>query len=105
MKDYLKVVLLTMMITMVILIKFDTHAQKQAVHTQFSALNTRSQMYTPEQGSILLTRGESSHGINKLTNGYYSVLILKFWPDPDAPIGSYYTSVEDTKPVQKKGDL
>jgi hypothetical protein len=88
---------------------FDTWAEDE-VETkyqkpEFNALHTTIQRYTPELGSALLIRCESSHGVHEVTRGQLNTLILEFWPYADAPVGSRYQSVTDAKPLLRRDEL
>ena len=83
----------------------DTTHEKIYEKPEFNAYHTTIQRYTPELGSALVIRSESSHGVHKVTRGKLNTLILEFWPFADAPIGSRFLSVKDGKPLLRKEEL
>jgi hypothetical protein len=79
--------------------------EEKYIKPEFDAFHTKIQRYTPEQGSTLLIRSESSHGVHKVTRGRLDTLILEFWAYADAPIGTHCQSTKDAKSLLRNEEL
>jgi hypothetical protein len=82
-----------------------TDDMKTYVKPEFNAYHTTIQRYTPELGSALLVRSETSHGVHKVTRGKLNTLVLEFWPYADSPVGSKFQSKKDARPLTRNEEL